>query len=169
MQKVRLRAELQRGDARTRTHAGFNLPPVGAKSTAAHKGSYQGLRETFQQVGPADLCKVLLFLRRVMGLAKMKATVGMIKASKHNPWSQYVFLRTESVTVPRLEISLKLAAVPHVEELQNQAQIPWSPGVLHAARPAEEHRETTQQGKEPMCKKPKKQFSNSIQLKVKRP
>jgi len=57
----------------------------------------------------------------------MKARVGMIEASKHNPWSRYVFLRIESVTVPCPEISLKLEAVPHVEELQNQAQIPWSP------------------------------------------
>lgn len=69
---------------------------------------------------------MLLFLLRVMGLAKTKATVGTIKASKHSPWLRYVFLRTESVTVPCSEISLKLAAVPHVEELQNQAQISWS-------------------------------------------
>lgn len=55
---------------------------------------------------------MLLFLLRVMGLAKTKATVGTIKASKHSPWLRYVFLRTESVTVPCSEISLKLAAVP---------------------------------------------------------
>lgn len=86
----------------------------------------------------------------------MKATVGMIKANKHNPWSRYVFSRTESVTVPCPEISLKLEAVPHVEELQNQAQIPWG-----TAHPAEEHRETTQQGKELMGKKYKIPFGSS--------
>lgn len=37
-----------------------------------------------------------LFLLRVTGPAKMKATAGMVQASKHNPWAQRVFLRTES-------------------------------------------------------------------------
>lgn len=99
----------------------------------------------------------------------MKATAGTSKASKHNPWLLYVFLRTESATVPCPEISLKLAAVPQVAKSQNQAQIPWSPEVPHDTQPAEERREPTQRGQEPMRKKPQKQFSNSVQLKVKPP
>lgn len=81
-QKVWLQAELWRGDTRTRVCASIHCPPAGAKSPTEHKGGYQGLWETFQTQGPADPCEVLLFLLRVMGLAKMKAAVGMIRASK---------------------------------------------------------------------------------------
>lgn len=40
--------------------------------------------------------------------------------------------------------------------LQDQAQIPWSPGAPHATDPSEEHRETTQQSKGAHVQKPKR-------------
>lgn len=81
-QKVWLQAEIWRGDTRTPVCASIHCPPGGAKSTTEHKGGYQELREAFQTQGPADPCEVLLFLLRVMGLAKMRAAVEMIRANK---------------------------------------------------------------------------------------
>jgi len=69
-QDVRLRAEPRRGDTGTCTHASCHLPAAGAKATAARQGSHQGLRETFQEVGPASLCEALLSLLRATGPAR---------------------------------------------------------------------------------------------------
>lgn len=46
-----------------------------------------------------------------------------------------IFLRTESVTVPRLEISIELGAALYREQLQNQARVPWSTGSANTACP----------------------------------
>lgn len=103
---------------RTRTR-GFHRSR-GGQGTVAHKPSHPGPWGTLpQQDLPAPAT--------CSGLAGMKAALGLIKVGKHNPRSRYVFLRTESVTIPCPETSPKLAAVPHMVELQTQAQIPWSP------------------------------------------
>lgn len=82
----------------------------------------------------------------------MKATAGMIKGRKHNPWAQCVFLRTENGTcsmprnVTKISSSSPRGGVPNPGseslELRDMHQ------ALH-----EEHRKTTQQGKEPNNKK----------------
>lgn len=116
-------------------------------------GSHQRLQE--QEVGCASLSQGY-------GPAKRKATAAMTKGSKHNPWAQRVFLRTESGTcsmprnVTRISSSSPGGGVP------NPAQSPWSSGTCtkHCMRRTEKWLNRV---KSPTTKK---QFSNSSQGKT---